>query len=248
MAKRIAIMQPYLFPYLGYFQLIHCVDEFIMYDEVGFIKNGWINRNRLLSTNGHIFYLTIPLNKKTASSHHNISEVKIAPEQIWRKPLLKSIENNYKQSLYFDEVFPTVEEIFRFETDSISKFNFFSLESFCKLLSIASPTLLEEALVEEIELDLAKLNIPREEVKYRRIQSIAKFQNSTTYINPIGGLAIYDKAKMKELGLDLSFIKMKPISYPQKGSPFISGLSILDVLFHVGPTGTKELLEAYDLV
>ena len=69
---KLAIMQPYLFPYLGYFQLIAAVDKFVFYDDVNFIKNGWINRNRLLIS-GKVNYITIPLSG--ASSFLKINQV-----------------------------------------------------------------------------------------------------------------------------------------------------------------------------
>ena len=55
-------MQPYLFPYIGYFQLIHSSDEFIIYDNIEYTKKGWINRNRILF-NGSPQIFTIPLKK-----------------------------------------------------------------------------------------------------------------------------------------------------------------------------------------
>jgi len=241
-------MQPYFFPYLGYFQLINCVDTFILYDGVGFIKNGWINRNRLKSTNGHVFYISVPLDKKTSNAHHTIAEVKIAHRQKWRQAMLKSVVSNYKKAPHFEEIFPSIEALFHFKTDSISAFNAKSIASVCELLAIRPPLIPDASLIGEIESSLASLSKPQTTRKYYRIKTLADYFGKTTYINPIGGEKIYERELMKALELELKFIKMKPTSYPQKGTQFISHLSILDVLFEVGIASTKKLLNSYELV
>ena len=78
---KIAIMQPYFFPYIGYWQLIHAVDHFVIYDDVNYIKGGWINRNRIL-INGKPAYITVPLHK--ASAFKRICDTDLQPSPFWR--------------------------------------------------------------------------------------------------------------------------------------------------------------------
>src|SRR6266498_1735594 len=104
-------MQPYLFPYLGYFQLIHAVDRFVVYDDVAFIKQGWVNRNRIL-INGQPSYVTVPL--KQASSFRQIRDIEIddSPQnREWPSRFLKSVDNAYRRAPQFTHVFPLIESV-----------------------------------------------------------------------------------------------------------------------------------------
>lgn len=248
MDKSLAIMQPYFFPYLGYFQLINSVDDFVLYDQVAYIKNGWINRNRLVSTNSHVFYITVPLSKKRRSTNYNISEVMISNEKKYRSSIMKSIEHNYHKTPYFKELRNWVKEILHFETESISKFNLNSLNSICSLLEIKPPIILSAETIRTIEAELQEMNLPRNEIKYERIRLIANLFKSKVYINPIGGIEIYEREKMEKFGLKSYFLKMNPLIYRNKSSSFVPNLSTLDVLFNIGPEATKGLLREYDLM
>src|SRR5690606_3799363 len=99
---KIAIMQPYLFPYLGYFQLINAVETFVFYDDVNFIKRGWINRNQILVDNKAALF-TVPLKK--ASQNKLINEIDMAIDEKWLSQFFKTIEQNYKNAPYFDDTF-----------------------------------------------------------------------------------------------------------------------------------------------
>ena len=57
---KLGIMQPYYLPYIGYWQLLNAVDKYVIYDDVNFIKGGWINRNRILN-NGVVQYFNVPM-------------------------------------------------------------------------------------------------------------------------------------------------------------------------------------------
>ena len=106
---KLAIMQPYLFHYIGYFQLIHEVDEFVIYDNIEFTKKGWINRNRLL-VNGKDSYITVPL--KNDSDYLNVSERFLAGN--WaseKKKILNRIFESYKKTENFETVFPIIKNI-----------------------------------------------------------------------------------------------------------------------------------------
>ena len=109
MSSTIAVMQPYFFPYIGYFQLINSVDKFIIYDDVNFINRGWVNRNNLLS-NGNKLLVTVPLKK--SSQNKLINEVEISYEVDWKGKFIKVFESLYKKSPYFNEVIELIGRIF----------------------------------------------------------------------------------------------------------------------------------------
>src|SRR5688572_18113469 len=95
---KLAIMQPYFFPYLGYFQLIYASDKFVFYDDVNYIKSGWINRNRLL-LNGEAKYFTVPLSG--ASSYSKISRVGINQQNPkWRSNMIDTFRMAYRHAEY----------------------------------------------------------------------------------------------------------------------------------------------------
>ena len=102
---KIAIMQPYFFPYLGYWQLMNIVDKFVIYDDVNYIKRGWINRNRIL-VEGKPFYIHVPVMK--ASQNKIINEMEVFVDSSLRKKELKTIELAYKKAPFFDSVYPLI--------------------------------------------------------------------------------------------------------------------------------------------
>ena len=116
---KLAIMQPYLFPYVGYWQLIHAVDRFVIYDDVNYIKGGWVNRNRIL-INETPSYITLPLHQ--ASSYKCICDTSLQISINWRGKLLKMINNTYRKFPFFTDVFPVLEEVILYETENLADF------------------------------------------------------------------------------------------------------------------------------
>lgn len=94
-------MQPYLFPYLGYFQLIQAVDKFILLDDVNFIKRGWVNRNRIL-VNGKDHLFSLPLQR--ASQFKKINDLKLADYPGWRNRFFKTLTHAYRQASQYEPV------------------------------------------------------------------------------------------------------------------------------------------------
>src|SRR5690606_16668209 len=215
---RIAIMQPYFFPYIGYFQLINAVDKFICYDDVNFIKRGWINRNKLL-INGKDNYISVPLKK--ASQNKKINEIIIDDEQDWRGKLLKTISLNYGKAPHFNHVFPWVKELLSAHFSYIHELALSSIEHSCQYLGITKPIVRSTSVYQNDDLK-----------GQDRILSICKKENATTYINPIGGITLYDKDMFRKNNLELKFIQSKEIRYEQGTGEFVPWLSILDVMMH----------------
>ena len=233
--KKVAIMQPYLFPYIGYFQLVHSADEFIIYDNIEYTKKGWINRNRILF-NGSPQIFTIPLKKD--SDFLKVDQRKISDS--WdkeRSKILNSIRTSYKKSPYFESIFPLVEECLNFREDNLFKFILNSVEKICNFLDIKTPI-----------VNSSSLDIDHSLKSQDKVLSICINRGSTMYINAIGGMNLYSKKSFKDNGIDLKFIKSSPIQYDQFKNEFVPWLSIIDVMMFNSKEKIKEYLNLYELI
>ena len=243
---KLAIMQPYFMPYIGYFQAMAAVDKYLLYDKVAFIKKGWINRNRIYIQNVGTQFITIPLKNK--SSFTNILDVHIDNTTDWRSKMLNLIYYNYKRSLFFDVVYPLMENSIKQSSELISEYNFVVLNQIATFLDINTPIeLCTDPMYEGIEQQLATYDDSLLR-KYDRIKFICQANNADNYINPIGGQELYDKQIFAQQGITLNFVQTQVIPYPQLAPEFIPNLSIIDVLMHNGKAGTKQLLNAYTLI
>ena len=232
---KLAVMQPYLFPYIGYFQMIKAVDVFVFYDDVNFIKQGWINRNRILVSNKEYLF-TVPL--KNASSFVSINETFINLDffKKWKKTFLQTIEQNYKKAPQFEEVFLLLNEIFEKNHITISQLAVDSVVTISKYLGIEKKFLISSE-------QYHNQTKPREE----RLIAICKAEQATQYINAIGGKELYTKESFKKEAIELSFIKSFPIDYKQFNNEFVSWLSIIDVLMFNTIEEVNQMLDKYEL-
>lgn len=230
---KLAIMQPYFFPYIGYFQLIAAVDKFVIYDDVNYIKRGWINRNRIL-LNGTPYTFTIPVLK--ASQNVSISEIRINPETKWRKKLLVSIEHAYKNAPYFSDVFPLIETAVYHDCASIGTYALQSLKAVVEYLGLNTEIVDSSSIYSNKELKGSN-----------RILDICLKEKATTYINPPGGAELYDSNEFENAGIKLHFIHTEKVKYDQFNEAFTENLSMIDVLMFNSPLEIKELLKEYRL-
>jgi hypothetical protein len=231
---RLAIMQPYFMPYIGYFQLINSVDEFVVYDNIEFTKKGWINRNRILA-NGRDLTITVPLKKD--SDYLNIVERKLA--DIWiseRKKMLNRIIELYRKATYFKVAFPVVEQCILFEGENLFDFIYSSIRRVNEYLDINTKILIASTLLMDHSLSAEK-----------KVIAICKTLKAGNYINPIGGLELYSKEVFKQEGIDLQFLKPDQISYKQFQNEFVPWLSIIDVIMFNSKDEIKQMLNLYSL-
>lgn len=236
MTKKIAIMQPYLFPYIGYWQLLNAVDEFVVYDDVNYIKKGWINRNNiLLDTHSHLLTLSL----LHASQNKLINEIEILDDGKNKEHFLHIIENSYKKAPYFNEVQPLLEQIILNSENNIAKYIYFSLLKISEYLEIKSKLL--------VSSNIEKNNALKGDDK---IAHICQILNANIYINPIGGMDIYHEEKFTGKNMQLYFIEtdFSKIKYTQFRNEHIKGLSIIDVMMFNSVSEIKEMLEAYNLI
>ena len=212
---KLAIMQPYFLPYVGYFQLLASVDQFIVYDNIKYTKKGWINRNRIL-LNGSDAMFSLPLKK--ASDSLNVVRRELAAE-FNRKKLLNQFKGAYSRSPYFEFVYPVLERIIQYNEVNLFRYIHHSIVQLCELLDIKTKIKSSS----EIAID-HKLK------GQDKVLALCKATGADTYINMIGGKELYLKDDFCNQGIDLQFIKALPLEYEQFGTPFVPCLSIVDVL------------------
>lgn len=230
---KVAIMQPYFFPYIGYFQLIDAVDKFIVYDDVNYINRGWINRNNIL-INGRAGLISIPL--QGASQNKRIKDIALVAEEKWKNTLLKTIEQNYKKAPFFSVVFNMICQVLNYNSSSISELNYKGIIMICKYLGITTEFVKTSEKYQNSEL----------KGQYR-ILDICKKEGATHYYNPIGGTELYDRELFRKNALSLSFLKSNLEPYEQFQHEFIPALSILDVLMFRDTAAFKKMLLNYNL-
>lgn len=233
--KSIAIMQPYFFPYIGYFQLINAVDIFVIYDDVNFIKGGWINRNRiLLKGEAHIFNITC----KKISSFTKINEIEVGFTEYDKNKLLKKIEQSYKNAPYLKETLQVVKDGLTEISLNISEVCYNCILSVINYLDINTKIMVSSRDFPETTcLDKAD-----------RLIAITKKLNKTNYLNAIGGKELYSKDYFKAKGIDLFFIQTNKIEYQQFENDFVPWLSIIDVMMFNSKEEIKKMLAQYTLI
>ena len=228
-------MQPYLFPYLGYFQLINAVDKIVIYDNIEYTRKGWINRNRIL-LDGKDKFFTIPVKKD--SDFLNIRERYLADNsEINIRKILAQISNSYRKAPFFKEIYPVLERLFLSGEKNLFDYVFNTISEICTLLEIKTELIIS-----------SELNMDHDLKAEQKVLEINRILNSDIYINPIGGTELYDKENFKNKGVELLFIKSKPIRYVQFGNEFTESLSIIDVLMFNDLNKVKSFLNEFELV
>lgn len=233
---RIGILQPYIFPYIGYFQLINAVDRLVIYDDAQWIKGGWINRNRIL-VQGNPTYVTLPV--AAAPLGTAINERVFSSQFEWQKrKILRTLVSAYERSMNFDATYALVEECFSCGSTNVAEFVANSLRVVCDCLGIDVPFRFSSELVSSQVL-----------TGEDRVLDICKLCESSSYVNPIGGVELYSCRRFASEGIELRFLKSNCDEYFQLSNRgFISSLSILDVLMHCSGPQVAKLLGQYELV
>ncbi len=227
----IGIMQPYLFPYIGYFQAIKAADKYVIYDDVQYIKGGWINRNNILIGRQKTLF-TISL--KDASANKLINEIEISDDF---EKFLKTLSMAYSKAPYKDQVLALLRDICAHSDKNLARFTGNSLIKIAKYLGMDTEFIYSS--------DLRKDNNLRAQDK---VLAICEELGADKYINAIGGQELYSKDDFRAHGITLNFIKSLPISYKQFNSEFVPGLSIIDVMMFNTPEEVNVLLNNYELV
>lgn len=231
MGKKIGIMQPYFLPYMGYWQLISAVDEFVLYDNIEYTKKGWINRNRFLQ-NGKDALFSLPL--KAASDFLPVYERFLA-DSFEREKLVRQLQEAYRRAPFFDQNFPVIKEIILHPEQNLFLYIENSIHAICRYLDIKTPIIRSSA----IAIDHQSLKAED------KVIEICHFLHADQYMNPIGGLGLYDKTEFESKGIDLTFLRSQPLGYTQFGENFLPHLSILDVMMFNDRHQVRSFLDRY---
>ena len=233
---KLAIMQPYFLPYIGYFSLIMATDEWIVFDSVQFIRHGWIERNRILKPNEGWQYISVPLMKHPRETF--IKNTLIRVEEPWRQKIFRQLEHYHKRAPHYTKVIELLQESFKYETDSIAKLNTHLMKCVCSYLGINFTA----NIYSEMNLIHDKVTDPGEWAL-----NISKAMKADQYINPLGGVELFDKEKFKREGIKLLFLRNNLTPYNQRRPIFEVGLSIIDTMMFCSLDEIKELVEDYEL-
>lgn len=231
-----AIMQPYIFPYIGYFQLIYVVDKFVFYDDVNFIKKGWINRNRIL-VNESDFLFTVPLQKISQNVLIKNTYINEGDYVVWKNKFLQTVEMNYKKAPYFEVVFELIKNILDVHNSTISSLAIDSIQIISKYLCLETDFIISSQSYENISLE-----------RQNRIIDICQQEGTNQYINALGGQELYKKEDFLQHGIKLNFLQTLPIEYKQFKNEFVPWLSIIDVMMFNSPEQIRNLLNKFTLI
>lgn len=226
----LAVMQPYLFPYVGYFQLIYASDLFLIYDDVSFIKQGYINRNTILTNSGPARF-TVPV--PGASSNKLITSLEFSRDI---GKVLKTIEQSYSKKTYFDDVFPIIKGILEYEDRDIANI---CQKSYLDILKYIG--------VERKFKKTSDIQYDRSQSAKEKLFEFCHMYNADTYINTPGGRDLYKAIDFKEHNIELKFIQSEAKTYGQGEKEFIPNLSIIDILMNCSIVEIRDLLACFSL-
>lgn len=230
----IGIMQPYLFPYIGYWQLINIVDTFVIYDNIQFSKKGWFHRNNIL-LDGKKTLFSIPL-KKDSDSLDVVDRFISDDADKEINKIIRQIEIAYKKAPYFKDVFPMIKEIFQNKEINLFKYIYNSVLEICNYLEIDTKIIISSTI--DIDHSLKSQD---------KVIALNKVLNATKYINPIGGIELYDFEKFQNENIELFFLNSNVPEYNQFGKEFIPYLSIIDIMMFNSREEIKKMLIEYKL-
>jgi WbqC-like protein family len=235
---KLAIMQPYFFPYLGYFSLIKHVDKFIVFDTAQYIYHGWIARNRILKQKGGWQYINVHLKKHSHETAINNTLINNNIE--WKKKILSQIEHYKKKAPYFQEVKNILTNIFFYDYENIAELNILSLKAVCSYIGIETPM----EIYSQMNLVIEQVNAPDEWAL-----NICKAMNGfDVYVNLPGGINFFDKTKYDNANIRIYFHRTELKEYDQKSVAFEPALSIIDLMMFNSAEEINTMLDDFELV
>tara|TARA_B100001093_G_scaffold518492_1_gene603544 strand:+ start:86 stop:814 length:729 start_codon:yes stop_codon:yes gene_type:complete len=230
---RCAIMQPTYLPWLGYFDLINQVDIFVLLDNVKLEKSSWHVRNRIRSSQGETV-LTIPVILQKSRLESKINDTRINDSKPWRAKHLRTLEQSYSKSFYFNDFYPCLYEALSKETHILSDYTSNIIRQMALYLGIKTPIYLSSELN----------NITG--VRDQRLTSICNHFDADTYYSPKGSAIYLDKENyggaLTNAGIKVIYQDFVPVEYTQSYEPFIPYLSAVDAAFNCYPNEVLNLI------
>jgi len=230
---KLGIMQPYFFPYIGYWQLMNAVDKYVIYDDVNFIKGGWINRNRILM-NGQAKRINLIMSG--ASSNKFINEIGVVDNKLYNKKFLRTIKNCYNKAPYFKEVFPIIEKIITNNENNLAKQLEYNIRQICEYLSIDTELIVSSTIDKNNNLK-----------GQDKVIEICKLFKADEYYNAIGGQKLYSIEEFQKQGIKLRFLKTDFKNYKQFKNEFVPNLSIIDIMMFNSIERINKMLNEYEI-
>lgn len=234
---KLGIMQPYFFPYIGYFSLIKHTDMWVVFDTPQFIRHGWIERNRVLNFNNGWIYIKVPLIKHSRGTA--IKDIKIRSEVNWKDKIRAQLLPYKNKAPYYNIVIELINEVFQCQSDSIVELNVEGLKIICKYLKIA----FDYIVFSKSDIKLTNINEPDDWAL-----EISKKLGATEYYNSPSGIDFFNASKFQENNINIYFLKNKLIEYNQEKKPFEPGLSIIDVLMFNSLEEIDSMLDNVDIL
>lgn len=231
---KLAIMQPYFFPYMGYFQLIAASDVFVLHDDVQYIKGGWVNRNRIL-LNGESRMITFPVQKDAYELPINAR--RYVDDQQARKDIINLIKQAYAKAPCYRQVFAMLDELLMFEDRNVARFNENLIRRIAGYIGLSCKIITSSGM----EKDDSLAGEPR-------VLDMCKRLGATDYTNPIGGTELYHQVSFQKCGITLRFLETQNERYEQRSDTWVPFLSIIDVLMFNSVEEIRLLLTKYRLL
>jgi hypothetical protein len=234
----LGIMQPYFLPYLGYFSLIKQADEFILLDDVQFIRHGWIERNRILKPTAGWQYIKVPLQKHERST--TIKDIKINNSLPWKEMILSQLGHYKKRAKYYNETVELIRKIFLNDYTDIVSLNKKAIQEICYYIGLTTKI--------NVFSKMSILIDPPKAPDEWALNICKSYKGTSNYINPIGGLEFFEKNKFFENNINISFQKFQVMPYKQFETTFEPALSIVDVLMFNDRETVNLMLDSYELI
>lgn len=231
---RVGIMQPYFFPYIGYWQLMNAVDKYVIYDDVNYIKGGWVNRNRIL-VNGRPQYFNVPMSG--ASPFKLIKEVEVNNDGRIIEKNMRILEGAYRNAPYYKDVCPLMRRILFCDKPDLAEYITELFYVVCEYLDIKTELIRSSSLEKDCSLK-----------GQDKVISICKYLHATEYYNAIGGQQLYSYSDFQRQGIKLCFLRTNKITYRQFDNGFQENLSIIDVMMFNSREDIKRMLTEYEVI
>lgn len=231
---KLGIMQPYFMPYIGYWQLMNYVDKYVIYDDVNFIKGGWINRNRIL-LNGNPSFFNIPMIGASSNKLINQIDVNLDKHVLGKK--LRTLEAAYEKAPQFPNVYPLLEKILGSEIENLAEYISNSIYLVSEYLGISTKFIVSSSLEKNCSLR-----------GQEKVISICEILGADEYCNAIGGKELYSKQEFQRHNITLKFLESDRISYKQFDNEFQPNLSLIDVMMFNSQKEIQQMLMKYRLI
>lgn len=236
MESNYAIMQPYFFPYVGYFSLIKNSDHWIVFDEISFMRKSWGSRNRMLQSSDETQWIHAPTIKQPRGT--NYSDIMIRNDEDWKTKILSQLHFYRSKAPYYGEVTKLLNDIFGPEFERLSEFNVYAMFKVCEYLGIE----FNHTMYSDLDLGIESVDYSGEWA-LRIMEKIGE----SKYTNMMSGHFLFHEKDWKDSNIELNFLDNEINEYKQHGE-FVSNLSILDVMMWNSIESTNRIVDDYNIL